>query len=340
MFAYCVHELRMSEDVACKRIRVGRLARRFPVILPALADGRLHVSGVFLLSKHLTEGTAAELLAAAMDKTKSQIELLLAQRFPQADVPTRLEPVPAHSPGSSAAAATPTSAAGSAPSDAAPAPPALGLAAPVAGPPVPGRVDRPLPPEPRPRVAPLAPQRFALQVTLDQETHDLLRQAQDLLGHAVPAGDLAEVLKRALRSLVSGLERTRFAATSRPRPARRSGSEDPRHIPTAVRRAVRARDGGQCTFMGEGGRRCPERRGLQFDHVEPVARGGEATVHGIRLLCPTHNQHEAERVFGAGFMEAKREAARFTQARRRAARVPPTALAPAPRAAASPAPRE
>jgi len=57
---------------------------------------------------------------------------------------------------------------------------------------------------------------------------------------------------------------------------------------------------------------------LEFDHVDPVARGGEATVEGIRLRCRAHNQYEAERMFGAGFMASKREAARLAAAEARA----------------------
>jgi hypothetical protein len=40
----------------------------------------------------------------------------------------------------------------------------------------------------------------------------------------------------------------------------------------------------------------------------PVARGGDATVENLRLLCRAHNQHAAERAFGADFMAEKREA--------------------------------
>ena len=46
MFAYCVDRWRMSEDMACKRIRAARAGRRFPAILAAIAKGRLHLSGV------------------------------------------------------------------------------------------------------------------------------------------------------------------------------------------------------------------------------------------------------------------------------------------------------
>jgi hypothetical protein len=62
--------------------------------------------------------------------------------------------------------------------------------------------------------------------------------------------------------------------------------------------------------VGDGGRRCEARRGLQFDHVLEVARGGEATVDGIRLLCRAHNQFAAERTFGSEFMRHKRIAAK------------------------------
>src|SRR5438045_6419115 len=93
MFMYCVHELRMSEDTAVRRIGVARTAREFPAIFPALADGRLNLTAVLLLAPHLSLKTAEELLAAAAHKTKQQIRLLLAERFPKADVPTLVRAV-------------------------------------------------------------------------------------------------------------------------------------------------------------------------------------------------------------------------------------------------------
>jgi hypothetical protein len=38
----------------------------------------------------------------------------------------------------------------------------------------------------------------------------------------------------------------------------------------------------------------------------PLAKGGETTVDNLRLLCRPHNQFEAKRAFGAGFIESKR----------------------------------
>jgi 5-methylcytosine-specific restriction endonuclease McrA len=166
-------------------------------------------------------------------------------------------------------------------------------------------------------VAPLAPERFALQVTIDQGTHDKLRYAQALLSHALPSGDVAQVLDRALTALIVTLEKHKFAATPKPRPRRHASARE-RHVPAHVRRAVWERDHGQCTFVGETGHRCSARKLLEFDHVDPVARGGEATVEGIRLRCRAHNQYQAERTFGAGFMSAKREQATREAAEARA----------------------
>jgi len=176
-----------------------------------------------------------------------------------------------------------------------------------------------VPPAPYPRIAPLSPERYAIQVTVSKATHDKLRQAQALLSHALPSGDVAEVLDRALEALIAQLERRRFGATDRPRSARPSVSKDPRHIPAHVRRAVRARDGDCCTFVDDRGHRCTERRFLEFDHERPVGRGGEASISGIRLRCRAHNQYEAERAFGAGFMEQKRLLASERRAASRAA---------------------
>ena len=55
MHLYCVRELRMSEDTAYRRIGVARTARRFPAIFPAVADGRLNLTAVLLLTPYLTQ---------------------------------------------------------------------------------------------------------------------------------------------------------------------------------------------------------------------------------------------------------------------------------------------
>jgi hypothetical protein len=169
-------------------------------------------------------------------------------------------------------------------------------------------------------VTPIAPQRFGLQLTMNQATHDKLRHVQALLGHQIPSGDVVQVLDYALDAAIERLEKRKFAATQRPRPKGHRPASARRTVPAHVKRAVWARDSGRCTFVSEAGRRCPARKCLEFDHVEEVARGGEASVGGIRLRCRAHNQYQAECTFGAGFMEQKREESRrVAEARRRAA---------------------
>jgi 5-methylcytosine-specific restriction endonuclease McrA len=172
----------------------------------------------------------------------------------------------------------------------------------------------------RARVTPLSSRSYALQATIDPETQDYLRRAQELLGAQVPAGDIAQVLKLALKELVTRLEKQKFAATDRPRVPRVPTATNPRSIPAHIRRAVWKRDQGQCTFESESGHRCPARTGLQFDHVHEVARGGETLASNLRLLCRAHNQYTAERTFGAEFMRHKRIAA--AEARETKARAP------------------
>jgi 5-methylcytosine-specific restriction endonuclease McrA len=337
MHAYCVGELHLSEDAAYKRIQAARAARQFPALFTAVAEGRLHLAAVCLLAPHLTAGNAGELLAAATYKTKSEIEELLAQRFPRTEWLALVQAIPA-SPslrnGPLAPGQVGAEGAGRVGAIAGPIAPAqveaeeAGGGGAITDQLAPGQVEAPVL---RPRVTPLAPGRFALQFTIGQDTHQKLRYAQALLSHRLPSGDLAQVFDRALDALLRQLEKQKFAATPRPRGCSRRSSGNQRHIPARVKRAVWQRDHGQCTFVGERGQRCPSRKFLEIDHIDPVARGGQATVQNLRLRCRGHNQYEAERTFGAGFMSEKREQARRAAAevRTRAAAAEARACAPA-----------
>src|SRR5438034_2642624 len=309
LFAYCVHELRVSEDAAYKRMQAARVARQFPVIFEAVAAGRLHLTAVGLLAPYLTPENAGELLAAAARKTKSEIEELLARRFPRSETLGLVAALPGSSPQL--------------------APAQVEAGGPQCPPTGAGQL-APAQVHPRSKLAPVAPERFLLQVTIGRSTQEKLRYAQQLLGHALPSGDLAQVLERALDALIERLEKRKFAATPRPRRSARP-SPDPRHVPAHVKRAVWERDGGQCTFTSDSGRRCPARTRLEFDHADPVARGGTATVERMRLRCRAHNQYGAECAFGEEFMsEKRREArARAVAAERDLARAAAVALEPA-----------
>jgi hypothetical protein len=144
-------------------------------------------------------------------------------------------------------------------------------------------------------------------------TRDRVRYLQALLSHAIPSGDVSQVLDRALDLLAEHVEKRRFGTGTGPRRRRTAGRT--RYIPADVRHAVWNRDQGRCTFEGVNGHRCNSGSFLEFDHVDPRRR--EDTVQGLRLRCRAHNQYEAERVFGTEFMKRKREEARRVAEKRR-----------------------
>jgi len=134
-------------------------------------------------------------------------------------------------------------------------------------------------------------------VTVDGETVALLRRAQDLGRHALPDGDEAQILKRALTAYVRDFEKGKFAATKRPRASTSARDGASRDVPAHVQRAVWARDDGQCAFVGAGGRRCDATTFLEFHHLSPYIASGEATVENVALRCRAHNQYEADLFF-------------------------------------------
>jgi len=281
LFAYCRDALALSEHEAYNRIEVARAVRRFPEILALLSDGSLNLTSVRLLAPHLTPDNHREVLASACGKRKADVEVIVARLWPRPDVPASLRKLPAPklaSASTSGATGAPTST-----SPAAPVPPSPATKVPVP-------------------IAPLSPDRYKLQVTIGGETLERLRLAKDMLRHAVPSGDDAAILDRALTALLADLARKKFAVTEAPRPSRGTAPGS-RHVPAEVRRAVFLRDLGRCSFVGTDGRRCQERGFLEFHHLRPYAVGGEATVENIQLRCRRHNDYEARAYFAHGHPE-------------------------------------
>jgi hypothetical protein len=295
LFQYCMAVLHLSEDAVYNRIHVARVARRYPAIIEGLETGALSLTTVKLLVPHLTAENQAGLLAAASGKGKQAVEELLACRFPQADVAARVRKLP--SPGvlqARDASASPVCAWQPAASLGSQAPATATAAAPGEG-----ATPITVPTPARPVVRPLAPERYEIRFTASGALREKLRTAQDLLGHAIPSGDIAEIFDRALTVLVADLSRRKLGASSRPRKGR-GQSESSRNIPAQTKRLAVARGGARCAFVARNGRRCGERRFLEFHHVVPHAVGGKPTLGNIELRCRAHNGHEVDRYFGPG----------------------------------------
>lgn len=287
LFGYLTGVLRFSEAAAWNRIQAARAVRRFPVVLDLIADGSVNLTTIRLLVPHLTKENHRSLLAEATGKGKAHIKRMVARLSPRPDVPASIRklPTPSARPEAPQSSTPMTARVQPVPADE---PPVATVRS--------ASVSKP--DSHRPIVEPLAPERYRLQLTIDQQAHDDLRSLQDMMRREIPDGDPAAIVARALRLLRAQAEKKAFAATSNPRPPRgtKPGSRD---IPAAVQRTVWRRDGGQCCFVAASGRRCEERSYLEYHHAAvPFVRGGEATVGNISLRCRAHNVYEAELLFG------------------------------------------
>jgi hypothetical protein len=86
MVSYMVHELRFTEQAALKRLRAARTARKFPAIFAAVANGRLHLTAIVILTGHFEPENVEELVAAAEGKTSAELERWLGGRKSESEL--------------------------------------------------------------------------------------------------------------------------------------------------------------------------------------------------------------------------------------------------------------
>ncbi len=147
LYDFCQRRLGMSESEAVRRIEAARLVRRFPTLLGHIERGEIHMTALLLLRHELTDDNVEELVAAVANKTKREIQELLAARAPKPDVLPTITAMPASSPLQSPAPA-------------------------------------PVPSSPA-RLEPLAPSRHRLELTISTEVRAKLERARDLMSHSI-----------------------------------------------------------------------------------------------------------------------------------------------------------
>ena len=262
---------------------------------------RLHLSGIAVLHKHLTEADRETLLERATHKSKRRIEELVAELNPRPDVPADDTQTAGKTKSNQGAAVGPTattvrtesgpiSSAKSKRTDA--------------------EVDTSVkhqqasaPTQPA-EVKPLSPARFKVAFTASAELCDKLERLQALgCDPRVTPPSIASVIDAATEKLEK-LEAKRYGTTKSPRKSLEETDTSPssRNIPAPVRRAVYARDRGRCTYIDSAGRRCTETKQLEFHHVQPFGRGGDHRPENICLSCRAHNALFAERDYGKQVM--------------------------------------
>jgi hypothetical protein len=252
MYDYCSTALGMSEAETYLRLLAAKSGKRFPLVLERLADGGLHLTAIKLLHPLLTEENHAAVLDRARGLSKRQIEVLMAELAPKADVPERLRKLPELRVSTAVVAQRSVSAqdAGAAPLEDGGSGMLGGRAvahsdvlrshetgnamnagghgldavrdaatsqvstSAVAAAAAPFVLQ---PPAARSAVSPLRPGRFKLELTLGQETYDQLQQLRELLRHQNPSGEITSIVERALRELLERTLKRRFAQTGSPR---------------------------------------------------------------------------------------------------------------------------
>jgi hypothetical protein len=295
LFSFCTRRLKLSEASAYGRITAARLARRFPEVLDLVGEGALTLSGISRLAGHVTAENAECVFDAAKFKSTRDIEQLVASLTPQPDVPSCLRALPL-APVASASGAVALRPVVPIDAVAADAPASADSRAGC-----PARIEQNIVSQPAARrrpalVAPLGTARHLLKITIGDKARGHLERLRDLMRHRIPDGDPAAIVEAALEELLARVERERLGNVRTPRHAGPSAGADRRRIPAGVRRAVWARDGGRCAFVGRDGR-CGSAAFLELHHVKPVASGGQPTVDNLELRCRAHNGHEARRWF-------------------------------------------
>ncbi|HEU4595417.1 MAG TPA: hypothetical protein VFS10_09770, partial [Pyrinomonadaceae bacterium] len=268
------------------RLAAARVVRDFPLALEFLARGDIHLCGLTELRRVLTPENHEALLREASGKSTRALREMIAARAPKPDVAASIEPV-----------APQTSL------------PSLAIG---------GSSNAPPEVSPRPKMEPLSATRYRLEVTVSAETKGIVEEIKDLMAHRNPTRDLEVILEAALRDLRDKLQKERYAKTSRPRKFAKASTR-PGYVTSAVRREVFERDGAQCTFVDDQGRRCEERGCLEIHHLVSKALGGPDTVENLTVRCRPHNRHDAEKVFGREHVE---ERIRCERSKRQAKRSP------------------
>jgi hypothetical protein len=138
-----------------------------------------------------------------------------------------------------------------------------------------------------------------IRFTADQELLEMLDQIRALTAHfdLEPGynGLLKFVAAQVLKKLDPSVRKERKSLS----PERVAERPQSRFIPVRLKREVWKKGEGRCSFVSPvTGLRCESKYGLQFDHIEPYAMGGETSSENLRLLCANHNRLAATLAYG------------------------------------------
>ena len=281
LFDYCKREFGYSDASAWRRAGAAIAILKCPEAWELLIQNRVSLTTLSQVSGIITP----DVLKTICDKSKSEVELIVAAYRPRTVhpdpsrpvmVPKRIEPQVESSNADSGSDAV----------DAAPqAKHSKSLRGEVT----------------LTNVTLSFEQKWKEEGVVSRRVHEKLERCKKLLSRKYPKGvDFDILFDELTESFLDHADPERRDNNRKTRsPKRKADSKHSRYISSAVKAKVWKRDGGRCAFVGSNGKRCNSNYNLQFDHYPvPYARGGPGTVDTLRLLCAKHNKYAAERVYG------------------------------------------
>lgn len=94
LFAFCVRRLKMSHGEAAVRIKVARMYRAHQQIMQPLMRGKVHLTSLYMLRKHMNEDNCDDLLKNIKGMTTREVEAYVATQFPRPGIPASIRKTP------------------------------------------------------------------------------------------------------------------------------------------------------------------------------------------------------------------------------------------------------
>ena len=291
MFSFCTGYLKYSEGAAHRRIQSARAVKQFPLAYSLLESRYINLCTLSVVSTVLTRENNAELLQAISNKSRREVEALVSTFKPQGTTPREtIKPVSFRKPAPENAKKTTSGPARKTPLQ-------VTESSTFAGE---SKLNQPKTFE--------VEQKFKLSFSASKNTMDKLNRVRGFMRFKA-AVSLEQTFDALLDFYLKHKDPVKKAARRavRTQHAKRALAKPrlvTRHIPSIIKEQVFAQGAGQCEYVSPAGKRCGETRNLQYDHVRPFAAGGSHDTENLRLLCPAHNRHTAEKIFGKRYQIA------------------------------------
>lgn len=292
LFEYAVKELKYSEGQAGRRIQAMRLMCELPEIEERIKKGRISLSNISQAQSYFREikkisSKKCEQIGSKNDSFKQKaINSSCSQmdRFRKLEVLKSLEDKSSRQGEKLLLELLP---------------------------------QRPLPKE---KEKIISKEQTEVKFIMSEELKEKLEEVRSLLGLRGMSLTFSEVLRAMADLSIEALKEKRFgkkrvrkalgkresgnrsefkgitSAEQKLTPAPESQSNNQRYIPKSIKYKIWQRDKGKCS-------NCQSKVNLNFDHIKPIAFGGESIEENLRLLCHHCNQRAGIKIFGNGFAE-------------------------------------